>query len=84
MAIYRKLGCTFLLAVVLAGCGMAARNSARENMQQSLAIYKACLAAHQQDVSACHAAQLAYEADLKAYNAMRPGVNDTLNVNASP
>jgi len=71
------------LCLSVAACGVAAANNARDNMQQSLALYKACLADHPQDVTPCQGARLAYEADLKAYSAMLPGKNNTLNVNTS-
>jgi hypothetical protein len=78
----------FIAAGILAvasGCGIAAKVDARNNMQQSLAAYKACLAQHPQEVKACDANKLAYDADMKAYRAtsagIQPGYNSTINVN---
>jgi outer membrane biogenesis lipoprotein LolB len=68
---------------LLAACGVVAKANARNDMQQSLAVYKACLAQHPQDVSQCEGARLAYDADMKAYRAtsagIQPGTNSTIN-----
>jgi hypothetical protein len=41
------------LAVLLSGCGIAAKVTARNDMEASKVAYKACLAQHGQDVAAC-------------------------------
>jgi hypothetical protein len=72
-----------LLAALLSSCGIAAKVNARNDTEVSKATYKACLAQHSQDVSACEGARQAYEADLAAYRAtsagIRPGVNITID-----
>jgi hypothetical protein len=69
------------LAGLVAGCGIAAKINARNDMQASKAVYKACLAQHQEDVAACEGPREAYEADLAAYRAtsagLRPGATIT-------
>ena len=71
-------------AVGLGGCGIAAKVNARNEMTQTEAAYKACLAQHPGNSSACDAARLAYEADLQVYRAtsagVQPGRSDTVNV----
>ena len=73
-------------AALLGGCGIAAKVQNRNNMQDSLAAYKGCLASHPADVQSCEGARLAYEADMQAYRAtsagILPGHNDTVNVNS--
>jgi hypothetical protein len=68
----------------LAGCGIAAKVHARDNMEASLAAYKGCLTQHPSDVSQCEGYRLAYQADLQAYRAtaagIQPGTNSTLNI----
>lgn len=64
-------------AVLLSGCGIAAKVNARNDMQASRTAYKTCLAQHPQDIAACEGPRQAYEADLSAYQATsaatRPG-----------
>jgi hypothetical protein len=71
----------------LADCGVAAKVNARNEMEASKAIYKDCLARNPQNLSACEASRLSYEADMKAYRAtsagIQPGRNDTINLNAT-
>ena len=50
------------VAASLAGCGVVAKVNARNEMTQSEATYKACLAQHPQDIRPCDGARLAYEA----------------------
>jgi hypothetical protein len=68
----------FLLATVavsLSGCGMAVRMEAHSDLETSKAAYKSCLAANPANVSACESLRLAYEADLKAFEATAGGVS---------
>jgi hypothetical protein len=57
------------LAVLLSGCGIAAKVNARQDMAASKVAYKACLAQHGPDVAACDGPRRAYEADLAAFQA---------------
>jgi hypothetical protein len=57
------------LAVLLSGCGIAAKVNARHDMEASKVAYKACLAHHGPDVQACNGLRRAYEADLSAFGA---------------
>jgi hypothetical protein len=72
------------LAVLLSGCGVAAKVNARQDMEASKVAYKACLAQHEQDAAACDGLRRAYEADLSAYRAtsaaIRPGPVDSYGV----
>ena len=72
-------------AALLGGCGIAAKVQTRNDMQSSLATYKACLAQNPSDPTPCRGAKEAYEADLTAYRAtsagLLPGTNSTVNVN---
>jgi hypothetical protein len=65
------------LAVLLSGCGIAAKVNARHDMEASKVAYKECLAQHGQNVAACDVLHRAYEADLSVYQATaaapRPG-----------
>jgi hypothetical protein len=71
--------------IALAGCGIAAKVDARNNMQSSLTVYRSCLQQHAQAPEYCEGPRLAYEADMQAYRAtsagIMPGRNDTMNVN---
>jgi hypothetical protein len=62
------------LPFLLEGCGIAAKVDARNDMLQSKAAYKNCLAQNPDNVSACEAAESAYEADLAAYQATTAGL----------
>jgi hypothetical protein len=55
-----------VLAVLLSGCGVAAKVNARHDMEASKVAYKACLAERGQDAAACDGLRQAYEADLLA------------------
>jgi hypothetical protein len=57
------------LAVLLSGCGIAAKVNARHDMEASRVAYKACLAQHGRDLAACEGLRHTYEADLSAYQA---------------
>jgi hypothetical protein len=76
-SISEQMAITFMLAGALAGCGVAAKVNARNDMEASKAAYKACLAQHPQDVGDCAGPGEAYQADLAAYRAtsagLRPG-----------
>ena len=61
------------VAVLLSGCGIAAKVNARNDMQVSKTAYKTCLAQHLQDAVACDGPRQAYEADLSAYQATSAG-----------
>jgi len=56
-------------AVLLSGCGIAAKVNARHDMEASKVAYRACLAQHGQDAAVCDGLRQAYEADLSAYRA---------------
>ena len=68
---------------VLAGCGVVAKVNARSEMEESKALYKACLA--QSGPSACEAQRLSYAADMSAYRATTAGLqlgrSATININ---
>ena len=71
-----------VIAGMVAGCGIAAKVNARNDMEASKAAYKTCLWVHSQDVTACEALREAYEADIVAYRATsagnRPGATITI------
>jgi hypothetical protein len=58
-----------VLAVLLSGCGIAAKVNARQDMAASKVAYKACLAQYHKDTAACDGLRRSYEADLSAYQA---------------
>ncbi len=62
-----KLAGALLTVATVAGCGVVAKVNARNDMEQSKAVYKNCLAQNPQNVSACEGYRLSYEADLKAF-----------------
>ncbi len=68
----------------VAGCEIAAKVNARDDMEKSKAAYKGCLIAHSSNTGACEGYRLAYDADMRAYRAetagTQPGVNDTINI----
>ena len=64
-----------LAMLSLLGCGAAAIQRARSDMEESKAAYKACLEQHPSDVSACEALEKGYEADLKALDAVKIRTN---------
>ena len=57
-----------ILGAVATLCGCAA--DGRNEMLVSKATLKACLAQHAQDVKACDAASIAFQADLASYQPM--------------
>jgi uncharacterized protein YceK len=65
---FAKCVAVSLLTVALCGCGVTRHyeeaTQSRKNVEASLAVYKACLATHPNDVHSCDAARLSYEADL--------------------
>ncbi len=64
----------FGIASLLSGCGVTRSYNANEAAEQSLAIYKACLAQHPDDFKqTCEAARLAWEADKAEYERVRLG-----------
>ena len=66
-----------LLAVLLtglAGCGIAAKVNARNDMEASKRAYKACLVQRPENPAACEATREAYQADLAAYQATSAGI----------
>ncbi len=68
----------FLLATVavsLSGCGVAVRMEAHSDLEASKAAYKSCLAAKPASPSDCESLRLAYEADLKAFEATAGGIS---------
>jgi len=62
-----------IAALFVSGC---AAGQALEDMKQSRAIYKACLAQHPKDISACKRQKVAYEDASQAYASMTDGSND--------
>ena len=68
-----------VVTLSLAGCAIAAKVNARNDMEQSKAAYKVCLEQHPSEVSVCEAFEKAYEADLKALRAVTSGT-DTIVV----
>jgi hypothetical protein len=64
-----RLCLLFVMAVSISACGLAARMEARNDMEGSKAAYNSCLVQNPQQVSACEALRLSYEADLKAFEA---------------
>jgi hypothetical protein len=77
-----RLSC--LTCLFVAGCGVAAKMQARNEMMQSEATYKACLAEHPDNISACAGARAAYETDLQMFRAtsagIKPGRSDNLDI----
>jgi hypothetical protein len=73
------------ICAVLAGCGIAAKVQARDQMMQSEAAYKACLTQKPANPQTCEASRAAFDADMQLYRAtsagIQPGLNNTLNVN---
>lgn len=63
-----------VLVGLVAGCGLAAKINARNDMEASKTAYKVCLAQHPQDVEPCEASREAYQADLAAYQATSAGI----------
>ncbi len=71
-----KRFCFLLMtAVSLSACGLAVRMEVRDEMNGSKAAYKSCLAENPKNISACEALRLAYEADLKAFQATAGGAS---------
>ena len=63
-----------LVAMAASGCGYMAQARIRDDMEASKARYKACLDQNPSAPGNCEAARLAYEADLRAYQAFTPGL----------
>ena len=59
-----------LAALALCACGIADKRAANAQLDASLAGYKACLAVNTNNVMACEATRLTYQADL--VNSTRP------------
>jgi hypothetical protein len=69
-----------IAALFVSGC---AAGQALEDMKQSRAMYKACLAQHPQDAAAaCTRQKVSYETALQAYEGMASGGNN-LDVSTS-
>lgn len=61
-----------LLAVLaLSGCGAMERHRAANNLQESDAAYKECLAQAAGDVARCATQKAAYETDVETYETLR-------------
>lgn len=58
-----RFGVLFAIAGLLSGCAVVDRIDARNQYQDSVGRYKACLAANAADPRACEASRLAMEAD---------------------
>ena len=84
MKLFKNL-IVLLLMVICAGCGIAAKVRARNDMENSKTAYKQCLQQHLNDLEQCEGLKRAYEADLKAYkatsNGVRPGHTTSLEIN---
>lgn len=80
----KKVIAVLLLATSLAGCGIAAKVDARNDMMQSRQLYKSCLIQNPSNPAACAGLKAAYQADMQAYRATSAGImrgrNDTVNV----
>jgi hypothetical protein len=63
------------LALLLAGCGLAARVDARNDYQTSAANYKGCLTANPASPQNCEGLRLAMETDERKYNDFSAGLN---------
>ena len=62
----------FLLTVLaLSGCGAWAKHNAANDLQESAAVYKECLAQAAGDAAKCATQKEAYETDLETYEALR-------------
>jgi len=59
---------------LLSACGVAAKVSARNDLEQSKAAYKQCLTQHSDDANKCSALRTAYQTDLQTYEAMSRGI----------
>ena len=57
-----------IVALSIAGCAVAAKVRARDDMEASKAAYTECLK-RESDLSKCEGLKRAFEADLKAYRA---------------
>jgi hypothetical protein len=68
-SVMKQLCLLVVVTASLSACGLAARMDAHTDMETSKAAYKSCLAANPANSSACESARLAYEADLKAFEA---------------
>ncbi len=66
----KRLAIAGAVLLVLSGCALAARDRARNDLEQSKAAYKECLQQHPDDASACEVLQKIYEADLQALRAL--------------
>jgi hypothetical protein len=64
-----------ILALLTAGCGIATMQQCRTDMMRSKDAYDACLRAHPSDPNICEGLRKAYDADLRAYEATRAGLN---------
>lgn len=62
-----------LMALVVAGCAVAAKIDARQEYQASAANYKACLASN--PPQSCESLRLAMEVDERKYNNLSAGAN---------
>jgi hypothetical protein len=71
-----KITLVLILTFLLTSCGIAAKINARNDMTQSKEAYKRCLSQHANDVTACNASKLAYEADLQDFRATSSGVRN--------
>jgi hypothetical protein len=65
-----------LSAACLSACGITGKLDAVSHMEASGTSYKACLAEHKRDPSACDAARVTYQADLADAQKMRGVLTD--------
>lgn len=63
-------------ALLLAGCGIAAKIDAREHYQQSLTAYRACIGSNGSNPKACEGQRIAMEVDERAFNNMSAAVQE--------
>lgn len=62
-------------ALMLGGCGLAARNDARTEYKSSADNYKACLAANSSSPQNCEGLRLAMETDERKFNNLSAALN---------
>jgi hypothetical protein len=69
-----------LLAILccasLSACGVAAKVNARNDLEQSKAAYKQCLAQYADSPNKCAGLRVAYQTDLQTYEAMSRGIKN--------
>lgn len=62
-------------ALLLSGCGLAAKIDARQGYQRAVVAYQGCLSTHQADTSACNADKFSMDAARQEYEEMTAGLS---------